>query len=135
MGLQNLVLQFINEMIGGEFQKVAISRALVQEPRVMLLDEPTSNLDLHNQVKILQVMKQITKEHKMAVEMTLHDLNMAVRFIDRFLFVKDVEIFACGNKEEITSEMIKKVYDLPVRVIDNDGYPTVITDIGAAKPA
>jgi len=84
MELQNLALQFINEMSGGEFQKVAIARALVQEPRVMLLDEPTSNLNLHNQVKILLVMKQVTKEHEMAVVMTMHDLNMAVRFIDRF---------------------------------------------------
>lgn len=135
MGLQNLALQFINEMSGGELQKVAIARALVQEPRVMLLDEPTSNLDLHNQVEILQVMKQVTREHEMAVVMTMHDLNMAFRFIDRFLFVKNGEIFACGNKEEITGEMIEEVYGLPVRVIDIDGYPTVIPDISAAKMA
>ena len=129
MDLEDLALQFINEMSGGELQKVAIARALVQEPRVMLLDEPTSNLDLHNQVEILGLMKRITREHHMAVVMTMHDLNMAFRFMDRFLFVKDGGIYASGRREDITSEMIEEVYGLPVRMIEVDGYPVVVPDI------
>jgi len=133
MGLENLTLQFINEMSGGELQKVAIARALVQEPRVMLLDEPTSNLDLHNQVEILQLMRQVTREHEMAVVMTMHDLNMAFRFIDRFLFVKDGEIYASGKKEDISREMIEEVYGLPIKLIEIDGYPVVIPDIKSVE--
>jgi iron complex transport system ATP-binding protein len=127
--LQDLSLQYINEMSGGELQKVAIARAMVQEPRVMLLDEPTSNLDLHNQVEILKIMRQITRQHAMAVIMTMHDLNMALRFMDRFIFLKDGSIFSYGSRVEITSEMIEEVYNIPVSLIEVDGYPVVIPKI------
>jgi len=129
MDLQSLSLQFINEMSGGELQKVAIARALVQEPRVMLLDEPASNRDLHNQVEILQIMKQVTREHKMAVIMTMHDLNMALRFLDRFIFLKHGTIYSCGSRDDITREMIEEVYNIPVSLINVDGYPVVVPDI------
>ena len=129
MDLQNLTLQFINEMSGGELQKVTIARALVQEPKIMLLDEPTSNLDLHNQVEILQMMKWVTRKHGMAVVMTMHDLNMAIRFMDRFIFMKNGAIHSCGTKDEITSEMIEEIYDVAVRIIKVDGFPVIIPDI------
>lgn len=129
MDLQNLTLQFINEMSGGELQKVAIARALVQEPKVMLLDEPTSNLDLHNQIEILRTMKQVTRKHGMAVVMTMHDLNMAIRFMDRFIFMKNGAIHSCGTKDEITSAMIEEIYNVAVRIINVDGFPVVIPDI------
>jgi len=79
LSMEHLRLAYIDEMSGGELQKVAIARALVQEPRILLLDEPTSNLDLRNQVSILSTIARIVTEHGISAVMTMHDLNHAIR--------------------------------------------------------
>ncbi len=84
--MEHLRLCYIDEMSGGELQKIAIIRALVQEPKVLHLDEPTSNLDLKNQVEILTVIARVVREHDIAAVMTMHDLNQALRFSDTFIF-------------------------------------------------
>lgn len=116
VGLQDLALRYLDEMSGGELQKVVIARALVQEPDVLLLDEPTSNLDLKNQLEVLQTVWEIARERSLAVIAVMHDLNLALRFADRFLLLKDRKVFATGGLEVMTEENIAAVYGVPVKV-------------------
>ncbi len=126
LGLDNLQLRYIDQLSGGELQKVAIARALVQEPRLLLLDEPTSSLDLRNQIAILTMLRRVVDEHRIAGVMTMHDLNTALRFAHKFLLLKDGAVFAAGRVEELTSDMVQDVYGLPVDIYTIGGYPVVV---------
>jgi len=124
-------LAYIDEMSGGELQKVAIARALVQEPKILLLDEPTSNLDLKNQVDILTTIRDIVRDHKIAAIMTMHDLNLALRFADTFIFIKNGTVHSHGSHEIVTPSVIEDVYGLPVMIGTLGGVQCVIP--GACK--
>jgi len=124
--MEPLRLAYIDEMSGGELQKVAIARALVQEPRVLLLDEPTSNLDLKNQVDILTTIREIVRDHNIAAIMTMHDLNQALRFADTFIFIKDGAVHIHGAQEIVTPPVIEEVYGLPVMIGELGGVRCVI---------
>lgn len=124
--LEGLALRYIDEMSGGELQKVSIARALVQEPRVLLLDEPTSSLDLKNQLDILGIVRRVTTNHDVAAVMTMHDLNMALRYADRFILLKDGLIHAAGGPEVVTPETIEAVYGVPVTVERYNGFSVVV---------
>jgi iron complex transport system ATP-binding protein len=126
LGLVHLQLRYIDQISGGELQKVAIARALVQEPRILLLDEPTSSLDLRNQIAILTMLRRVVDEHGMAGVMTMHDLNTALRFAHKFLLLKDGAVFAAGRVEELTSDMVQEVYGVPVDLHIIGGYPIVV---------
>lgn len=133
LDLEHLALRHIDQMSGGELQKVCIARAMVQEPSVMLLDEPTSSLDLKNQLEILRTIRRVVREHRLAAVMTMHDLNMAFRFTDQFMFIKDGSIFFCGKKNELTREMIQEVYGVGVDIINHQGQTVVIPMTGSAN--
>lgn len=126
LSMEKLRLAYIDEMSGGELQKVAIARSLVQEPKVLLLDEPTSSLDLKNQVEILAIIRQIVKEHRIAAVMTMHDLNQALRYADRFILIKGGKIHSYGGAEVITSQVIEDVYGLPVVIGEIAGMRCVV---------
>ncbi len=126
LGLEPLSLRYIDQLSGGELQKVAIARALVQEPRLLLLDEPTSSLDLRNQIDILSLIRRVVDEHGVAAVMSMHDLNAALRFADTFLFIKGGEIVAHGPVETVSSDLVSEVYDLSVQVHRIDGAPIVV---------
>lgn len=126
LSMNHLRLSYIDEMSGGELQKVAIARALVQEPRILLLDEPTSNLDLKNQVDILEIIVQIVREHGISAVMTMHDLNQALRFAGRFIFLREGRIFCYARGCEITPEVIQEVYGIPVIIDTIGGQPVVV---------
>lgn len=76
----------------------------------MLLDEPTSNLDLKNQIEVMNIIKKICGEQNIAVLTVMHDINLALRFLDKFILLKDGKVFAMGGLEVITSENIEKVF-------------------------
>ncbi len=135
LGLEHLALRHIDEMSGGELQKVCIARALVQEPQVLLLDEPTSSLDLKNQLDILGTIRRVAKQHGIAAVMTMHDLNLALRFADRFLFLKHGRVFACGRPDQVTAEMVQAVYDVQVDVLHHDGQVVVVPAANASTSA
>jgi iron complex transport system ATP-binding protein len=126
LNLSNLSLRYIDELSGGELQKVCIARALVQEPRLLLLDEPTTSLDLKNQVEILKLIKEIVSGHEVSVIMSVHDLNMAIHYADRFVFLKDNAIYAVCTKNDISEKLIQEVYGIEVSIHYTEEYPIVI---------
>ena len=126
MGLSHISQRKVDEISGGEYQMVQIARALAQGPKVLLLDEPTSNLDLRNEYEILHMIAHIVRENSMTAVMTNHDLNLALRFSDRFILMKDGRIFAAGGPEIITPENIRSVYGIEVSVGEVDGHKVVV---------
>jgi len=124
--LKKLSLRYINELSGGEFQKVVIARALVQQPKVILLDEPTDNLDPKNQFEVMDIIKEISKKKGIASVIVMHNVNLAVRLSDRFILLKEGKVFAEGGLEIITKDNIEKVYGIPVTVENIRGITVVL---------
>lgn len=124
--LEDMALRYIDELSGGELQKVGIARAIAQNPKLLLLDEPTSSLDLRNQLEILNIVREVVKEENVSAVMTMHDLNLAFRYADKFLFLKDGTIFAAGSMGEITPQTIEEVYGVPVTIQNYMDVPVVI---------
>lgn len=125
-GLSDMQLRYIDELSGGELQRVCVCRAIVQEPSVLLLDEPTSALDLSRQMEILKLIRHVVDRHNCATIMTMHDLNLALRFADRFVFMKDSKIYSVCDKYSVTSQLIQDVYGIEVDVIYHNDLPVVI---------
>lgn len=126
LGLEHLAMRHIDQLSGGELQKVCIARAFVQEPRVFLLDEPTSNLDPKNQLDILGVIRRIVTEHAMSAVMTMHDLNLAFRFADQLLFLKNGGIAAHGTPDTITAHVLSEVYGVEMELLKHNGYVVAV---------
>lgn len=124
--LEDMQLRKIDEMSGGELQKVCICRAIAQEPSVLLLDEPTSSLDLHNQLEILKIIRNVTVGHNTATVLTMHDLNLALRFADKFVFMKDGIIHDACDATGVTPEMIENIYGVKVHIEYFNGIPYII---------
>ncbi len=118
LGIEDLKDRQTTELSGGEFQRVAIARALAQEPRVMLLDEPTSHLDIRYQVNICKMLRKL-RSHRSIVA-TFHDLNLASRFCSRLVLLKNGELIAEGPPDKVvTPENIWKAYRIKVAVKKN----------------
>jgi iron complex transport system ATP-binding protein len=126
LNLDEMALRYIDELSGGELQKVGIARAIAQNPKLLLLDEPTSSLDLKNQLEILDTVRDVVRKENVSAIMTMHDLNLAFRYSDKFLFLKNGTIFAAGRMEDITSDIIKEVYGVPVTIQNYQNVSVVI---------
>ncbi|MGQ9615388.1 MAG: ABC transporter ATP-binding protein [Spirochaetota bacterium] len=116
MGLEKKALTFTRELSGGELQKVMLARALVQRPKVLFLDEPTCNLDLKNQLEVMRIIKGIVRNKAITSIVVMHDINLALRFADRFLAMKDGIVYHQGNMDSITPEFLKDVYGINATV-------------------
>ena len=126
VGMEDCRLRYMNQLSGGEQQKVMLARDIAQEPKLTLLDEPTSSLDPRNQYESMELIRHCAHDHHIAVLVVIHDLNLALRFCDRFLFLKDGAVFASGGQEAVTSENIQAVYGMEATVEQFDGIPMVI---------
>jgi len=109
--------RFVTELSGGEKQKVLIARAIAQEPRILLLDEPTAHLDIGAQLEILELIKALNKEKSITIIAVFHDLNIAARYCSRLLLIHEGKIMSAGVPEEVlTPENIKRVYTVDAKV-------------------
>lgn len=124
--MSDLALSYVSEISGGEFQKVQIARAIVQEPKVLILDEPTNNLDVSNQHMTMHMVMDIVRSSGVCTLMTMHDINLAVHYSDRLMFVKDGNIAEYGGPEIVTESLIRDVYGIESDVINHKGLPFVI---------
>jgi iron complex transport system ATP-binding protein len=124
--LEDFALRHVDELSGGEAQKVAIARALAQDSDVLMFDEPTSNLDLKNQLEVTGIIKNIVRERQISAIVTMHDLNMAFRFADKFVLMKGGKIFDAGDIRVITKENVLAVYGVPVDIEFHNSKPVVI---------
>ncbi|MBQ7786302.1 MAG: ABC transporter ATP-binding protein [Clostridia bacterium] len=126
VGLEDFQLRSLDELSGGELQKVMLARALVQQPKVLLLDEPTSNLDPRNQYEMMALVRQIAREQGITVLIVIHDLNLALRYCDRFYFLKDRSGYSYGGIETVTGEIIREVYGIRAEITEFDGSKVVV---------
>lgn len=129
MGLNDFLLRPLDELSGGEAQKVLLARALVQKPKLLLLDEPTSNLALKNQHEIMAAVGEIARTEQVAVVVVLHDLNLALRYCDRFLLLHEGEVLAFGGEEVMTDESISIAYDVPVKLREFEAHKIVLVEV------
>lgn len=126
LGLGSKSLDFVDEISGGEFQKVQIARALAQEPKLLVLDEPSNNLDITNQHITMRMIEHVVREHGLCTVMTMHDINLAAYYSDKFVFIKDGKIAAFGGRDVITPEIIREVYGIEADVINHNRQTVVI---------
>lgn len=132
LNLESLKMRSVSTLSGGEQQKVMLARALVQEPEVLLLDEPTSSLDIKNAHEMLSEVRTLCKEASLTVLMVIHDLNLALRYCDKFLFLKDGKVYRFGDKSVITEDVLEAVYGIPTRLITVDGE-TMIAPVAQGR--
>ncbi len=135
---QSLAERRIGELSGGEIQRIVIARVLAQEPKSILLDEPTANLDISYEVEILDLIKNLCLENNLTVVVALHDLNLASQYCNRLILINKGGIHAQGTpREVINSENIKEVYGTEGCVYAHpvNGLPTVLLRAGSGRHA
>jgi iron complex transport system ATP-binding protein len=131
MGIAGMAGKFMDELSGGEKQKVYIARTLAQEPQLYLLDEPTSNLDLKHQIEVLEITKRLTKDQRASMVVALHDLNLAMKYSDKVAVMQKGRLYAFGKPEDVlTVENINSVYGVEAVVVES-GYGKYIVPIRA----
>lgn len=128
--LEQFTDRYCDELSGGERQKVFIARALAQEPHILILDEPTSALDPKNQLEVLDVVRRVTRAGGLATVLVLHDVNLALRFCDRFMLMRGGEVIASGDRSVVTGEALTRTYGTPFKIVEIDEVPVAIPQAG-----
>ncbi|AKB28214.1 Vitamin B12 ABC transporter, ATPase component BtuD [Methanosarcina siciliae C2J] len=127
LGIEDLSLSIFNELSGGQQQKVLIARALVQETGVILLDEPTSNLDIWHQLDVMETVRKLVREKQVTAIMAVHDLNLASRYSESIIMMQQGKIIAAGSPcAVLTSENIAEVYGVEARISTHAEVPYVV---------
>lgn len=129
LDIEDLAMRNYNELSAGQHQRVMLARGLVQEPKILLLDEPTANLDVKYQIGISRLLKKLSREEDILVIMISHDLNLAARYSDNVILLSGGKVFAVGKPEDVmTEENISKVYGVECKVVEDEGKPLVILE-------
>ena len=133
LGIEQLASRFLDELSGGQKQMVSIAQALVRQSRVFLLDEPISNLDLQHELEILDLLRYLTRQRGITTVIALHALNLAARYADKVVILKDGEVYAFGEPEAVLSpQTIRAVYGVDCTVRTDDGM-LQITPLGSIR--
>ena len=128
LGLNAMRGRFLGQLSGGEKQKVMLARALAQQPKALLLDEPTSALDIQNQYQVLKIVRDICHKDHMIAVVVIHDLNLALRFCDHFLLLKDGKVYRHGDRSILDSTALKEVYGVDAKVVEIEGRHMVLVE-------
>lgn len=128
LGVEDMRGRFLNQLSGGEKQKVMLARALAQQPKVLLLDEPTSALDIQNQYAVLKMVRSICQTDTIIAVMVIHDLHLALRFCDRFLLLKDGQVYRQGDRSILDREALKDVYGVDAKVVEVEDRHMVLVE-------
>ena len=124
--LSEMAMRDINQLSGGERQKVVIAKAIVQEPKILLLDEPTTYLDLKYQLRIMEFVRSMVDDKGLSAIITTHDLNLALRFSDSLAVLKDGGIVVSGNTDVLTEDVILQVYGVEAYLDQHMDRPFMI---------
>ena len=125
--IEKLAMRNYYELSGGEQQKVLIARALAQEAKTLLLDEPTSNLDIKHQLEVLNTTRKLVLNKNLTAAIAIHDLNLAARYCDKIALIKNGTIHAAGPTTTIlTTENIKKIYEVEATITHHNNTPYII---------
>jgi iron complex transport system ATP-binding protein len=117
LGIEDLAMRKFSEISGGQQQKVTIARAIAQEAEILLLDEPTSNLDIMHQLEVMELLKHLVKRNEMSAIISMHDLNLTSRYADKVIMLDQGKIVAAGDPFSVlTPENIASVYHVEVVV-------------------
>ncbi len=127
--LEDIIDKTTDELSGGERQKVMIAKALVQKCNLLIMDEPTSSLDIENQTLLLKLLVRLVKEKGMTVLLSLHDINMSLRFGENFCFLKEGKLIHQGDVNSVTEEILKETFDTDFR-LQTDEYGHKFVSIG-----
>lgn len=126
MGIEDLALRNFDELSAGQHQKVMLARGLVREPSIVLLDEPTSNLDIRHQIEVTKTLSRLPKNKGITIVMISHDINITAKYADRIIMIHEGKIFAVGTPSEVlTKENLRIVYGVDADIIERDGRPHV----------
>ena len=128
-GLTNFSDRPIDELSGGQRQRVWIAMLLAQETPIMLLDEPTTHLDIAHQIEVLDLLKELTEQHNRTIVMVLHDINLAVRYANNLIAMRDGEIKTAGKPRDVlTAQMIHDVFSIQAQILPDpvSGSPLCI---------
>ena len=126
MGLESYAQRNAEELSGGEKQKIAIARAMAQEPKLLVFDEPTGNLDIANEHLILAEAKKLSRSKGISILSSLHDLNQAYNFGDRFFFMKEGKLLHSGGKESFTPALIQEIFGIDVQILEVNKQKIII---------
>lgn len=133
MGIGDLGTRYFDELSGGEKQKVVMARALAQEPKVLLLDEPTSNLDIMHQLEVMEIIWKLIHDKGISAIMAMHDLNLASRFSDRMIMIKNCRVFTSGTPELVLNQSnIREVYGVETQITKTEGNKPYVVPISPA---
>lgn len=126
LGLARYELRYTDELSGGEYQKMVLARAFVQQAETLLLDEPTNNLDLANQQEVMREVRAEVDRRGIAAAAVMHDINLSLRYCDSFLFLKAGTVDAVGGMEVVTAAQVKRVYGMDCEIIEHRGRRLVV---------